>query len=1129
MHFKVSTKATRALAMACLALLVLATTPCRAASLQDDFQDPPAEASPWVFWYWMNAAVSREGITADLEAMADAGLGGAYLMPIQGPTDPPLVEPPVNQLTPEWWECVGHALAEAKRLGLEIGMHACDGFAVAGGPWITPELSMQRLVWSETRIADAAEPIVLPQPAAWEGYYQDVAVLAFPAPAGDGLSTDTVPVTVTTTAVGETAQQLVESDNERRLRSAEPCSIDFTFDEPFTCRSVTVWPDGRNYQCQRFTVEAITSESNGDGERFRPIARLDAPRHGWQEQEAPVTHAIPPTTARRFRLTWTPEGSEPGAEDLDTAKWSPVLKVKRIRLASETRLHHYRGKTGAVWRVSPWSTPEQIGPSACTPRAEVIDLSDKLSADGALDWAPPPGAWTVLRLGHTSTGAHNETGGAGLGLECDKFNPDAVRLQFDRWFGEALRRYGDIGSLGVLHVDSWECGSQNWSADFREEFTERRGYDPLLYLPAMAGYPIASAEKSERFLHDVRMTIAELVDEVFYGVMAEKADEHGVRFTGECTAPTFTGAGMRHFARLDAPMGEFWIDSPTHDKPNDMRDAVSAAHVYGKNIVQAEAFTRLRMAWDETPAKIKALGDRHYVLGANRFVFHVWAHNPWLDRAPGMTLGGVGLFFQRDQAWWPMAGAWVDYARRCQALLQRGRPVADVAVFAGEEVPNRAVLPERLVASLPGLLGERAVERERVRLLNEGQPTHEMPTGVKNSANGADLSDWPDPLRGYQYDSLGRDALLRLARCEEGRVVLPGGASYALLVVPAPRPMAPAPGRMSLAVAEKLRELSEAGAKVLVVEPPQQTWALGEEDASLRGVTRDAPWLTGPWDEPSLASIGVAEDLVCYEASGVRSEGLAWAHRHAEEGDLYFVSNQLNAERLLRLSLRAASTAAEVWDPVSGDRRPVAAERTPDGRTAVELRLPPLGSCFVVLTSAAAEPAGGESVLGYEAIDGPWSVGFASAAGPSPEAIELATLQDLSTHPREEVRHFAGVATYETSFTAPPDALAGRAWIDLGAAVAMAEVSVNGRPAAVAWTPPYRVEVTGLLKAGENRLSVAVGTTWRNRLVGDAAREESERSTWTTAPLRLEGKPLTPSGLFGPVTLEHETPSAGAR
>jgi len=287
--------------------------------------------------------------------------------------------------------------------------------------------------------------------------------------------------------------------------------------------------------------------------------------------------------------------------------------------------------------------------------------------------------------------------------ECDKFNPVTVRKQFDNWFAQAfVKTNPDVARrvLKYMHVDSWECGSQNWNSNFASEFQKRRGYDLIPYLPLLAGIPIESAERSEKILHDVRTTIAELVVDVFYQVLADCAKEYDCQFSAECVAPTMISDGLLHYQKVDLPMGEFWLNSPTHDKPNDMLDAISGAHIYGKNIIQAEGFTEVRGIWDEYPAMLKALLDRNYALGINRLFYHVYVHNPWLNRKPGMTLDGIGLFFQRDQTWWDKgAKALSEYATRCQSLLQYGRPVTDIAVFTGEEIPRRSVLPER--SSLP--------------------------------------------------------------------------------------------------------------------------------------------------------------------------------------------------------------------------------------------------------------------------------------------------------------------------------------------------------------------------------------------------------------------------------------------
>ena len=225
--------------------------------------------------------------------------------------------------------------------------------------------------------------------------------------------------------------------------------------------------------------------------------------------------------------------------------------------------------------------------------------------------------------------------------------------------------------MKYLHIDSWECGSQNWGYQFAEEFKARRGYDLIPYLPIMAGVPMESASRNEQVLKDIRLTINDLVNEKFFKTFTDLAHEQDIEVSHESIAPTFPADGLQHYQYADNPMGEYWLNSPTHDKPNDMLDAVSGAHIYNKNIVQAEGFTEVRGVWNETPAMLKPMLDRNLALGMNKLFFHVTAHNPWMDRKPGMTLDGIGLFFQRDNTWYPEARGFVDYITLCQNYLQQ--------------------------------------------------------------------------------------------------------------------------------------------------------------------------------------------------------------------------------------------------------------------------------------------------------------------------------------------------------------------------------------------------------------------------------------------------------------------------
>ena len=1113
--------------------------------LQAAFQNPPEAAKPWVFWYWMNAAVTPEGITADLEAMREAGIGGAYLMPIKGVENPPAVTPPAVQLSPRWWQMVKHAMQEADRLGLKLAMHVSDGFALAGGPWITPELSMQKVVYTQTQVKGGRRVSqVLPQAATVQNYYRDIAVYAYPTPKGIRSTTTSKP-RVTSSIAGGKPELLAVAGNKEGFKTSEPGWIQYAFDQPFTCRSLRIRSSGYNYQANRLLIEV-----SNDGQQFRPVMRLQPPRSGWQDSSA-VTHALPPTTARYFRFRYDPAGSEPGAEDLDAAKWKQSLKVNEIRLSGEARIHQYEGKNGEVWRVSERTTAQQLPDSLCVPLSKVVNLTGKLDANGRLTWAAPPGNWTILRVGHGSTGQINTTGGGARGLECDKFNPEAVKLQFDSWFGEAIRQGGpELASrvLKMFHVDSWECGSQNWSTNFAVEFKQRRGYDLLPYLPVLIGVPLESADVSERVLFDVRQTIAELVNVKFYVTLKEQAHAKGCTFSAEAIAPTMVSDGMLHYQHADVPMGEFWLRSPTHDKPNDMLDAISGAHIYGKNIVQAEAFTELRLAWDEHPGMLKALQDRNYALGINRMVYHVFVHNPWLNRKPGMTLSGIGLFFQRDQTWWKPGRAWVDYARRCQALLQLGHPVTDVAVFTGEETPRRAILPDRLVSTLPGIFGAATVASEKHRLANVGLPMQELPEKVSASANMATAETLVDPLHGYAYDSFNKDVLLNHATVQNGKITLPGGASYSLLVIPGAHPLSPDSTSMTPEVANRLRNLVQAGATVLLDRLPTRSPELRNfpaADRELQQLTAQLPranWpvastsatplsfgqgrvLQGPFTADSFEALGLTRDVSATNATGHRARGIAWNHRTDAQFDIYFISNQLDSVQTIDLSLRVTGRRPELWDPVTGETRFAQDWQIQNGRTQLPLRLDRNESVFVVFCEPTTQQVAHTGrnwteVKSLQTVAGPWQVSFDAKAGGPVQPVTFNELTDWSKHANTAIRHYSGTAEYTKTFRwKVKKHKQQRVWLELGQLANLAEVQVNGTPCGISWTAPYRVDITNALRKGDNQLRILVTNTWANRLIGDQALSTDQRQTWTPAPSPTTGKPLLPAGLLGPVSI----------
>ena len=1111
--------------------------------LQKLFKSPPPAASPWVFWYWYQASVSKEGITADLQAMKDAGIAGAYLMPIKGALNPPLMDSVVVQLSPQWWAMVDHAFHEAKRFGIKLGLHASDGFALAGGPWITPELSMQKLVWTQKNATGGKLfNEVLQQPETLENYYQDVAVLAFPSPSGAGVSTRTTIPKITSSKNDTVARLLIDPSHKRNFSSDETCWIRYEFDRPFTCRSIIIH-SRNNYQSNRLIVQ-----SSDDGTNFTTVKRLEPPRHGWQDWDADYTHAIPATTAKYFRFVYDKEGSEPGAEDLDAAKWRQSLKLSGLELLSEARIDQYEGKNGEVWRISPYTSTHEVPDDACVRLNTIIDLTGKIDSKGKLIWKVPAGEWTILRIGHTSTGHRNETGGGGKGLECDKFNPAAVTLQFNKWFG-AFYDHVDPPTikqvLQFFHVDSWECGSQNWSKSFRSEFKKRRGYDVYTYLPVMAGIPVQSAAVSERILHDVRQTIAELVNDIFYATLSRMAHQRGLEMTVESVAPTMVSDGMLHYKTVDVPMGEFWLRSPTHDKPNDMLDAISGAHVYGKRIVQAEGFTELRMAWDEHPGMLKTLADRNFALGINRLVHHVFMHNPWLDRIPGMTLDQIGLYFQRDQTWWKQARGWIDYVKRCQALLQYGTPVTDIAVFTGDEFPRRAILPDRLIPVMPGIFGKDRLEKEARRMKNEGLPLHQLPAGVTSSANMTDLSDWIDPLHGYAYDSYNADALVNLSKFKNGNIELPGGARYRLLVIPGATKMSPNAGVISAASALRVKQFVEAGGCVLLNDTFHRSTGLSNSvahDKSVQQISRSifarrkkiednmlrvgkGRIIVGPYNKESFSLLGIQPDLIAANANGERAENIAWTHRSGDGRDIYFVANQKDSSQVVNLSLRVNGKIPEIWDPVSGEIRSAKKWLMKDGRTELPVFLDKNASLFIVLEAATKQTRSDEGenrmqTNAVQAVHNPWWIKFDTALGGPVQPIRFEHLTDWSQSSDSAIRYYSGPALYTNTFNYGLKGNDETVWLNLGTVYNLAEVFVNDISCGIVWTAPYRVDISKAVKEGQNSLRIEVVNTWNNRLIGDSRLPDAGRITHMMFPFKSENKALLPAGLLGPATIE---------
>jgi hypothetical protein len=550
---------------------------------------------------------------------------------------------------------------------------------------------------------------------------------------------------------------------------------------------------------------------------------------------------------------------------------------------------------------------------------QVLDLTSHLTADGQLNWQVPAGKWVILRVGYTPTGVDNHPAAiGGKGLECDKFSKTALDAHWNGFMQKVLDDIGPLAgkTLDSSLIDSYEVGGQNWTKNFRAEFEKRRGYDPLKFLPAFTGQVVDNPEMSERFLWDVRRTIADLFAENYYGHFAELCHEHGLMSAVEPYTGPFES--LQCGSSADVVMGEFWSGSQGHPS---VKMVASIAHIYGKTIVGAESFTASpeNGKWQNYPYKLKALGDLMFCQGLNRYTFHRYAMQPWTNRWPGMTMGQWGFHFDRTETWWNEGKPWIDYITHCEFLLQQGRAVADAAYFTGQSAP---------------------VE------MRVGNP--KLPAG-------------------YDYDAVDADVLLHGATVKNGRITLASGANYAVLILP------PDDINMTPQMLQCLRKLVRAGATVLGPRP-QHSPSLADYPQCDVEVKKLADKLWGKCDGKtvfvnadgegqivwgrSLADIFAAQKLKPdFEFQGASdATHLAYAHRVAGDADIYFVSNQRRQFDSAECTFRVNGKIPELWHPDTGVIEPAPVWSAQNGRTTVRLDFEPAGSVFVVFKPGTASP-----------------------------------------------------------------------------------------------------------------------------------------------------------------------------
>lgn len=1120
------------------------------ASLRHGFGNPPDSARPAAYWCWMNGYVDVNQAVCELRQFREKGFSGLYVFDIAA-RDPDKVVPAGPAfMSREWVRNLAFLLSRAQHLGMEIGLITSSSWN-AGGPWVTPEFGAMGLFSTQV---DCQGPGlfdgVLPQPelpaaarehpAGLSPLYRDIAVLAVPA----------------------------ESADDR------PCFVfqlappgRHVVDHVILCNTESE-DAAKTGPMHRFVKEfaVYLSDSCDAPEAFRLVIKGEL-----KPTSQPQRFDFPATPARYVKLELlsrhNPEQPrwELGEFELYTPQGENVV-CRMVQGGSRTGAALIRFTT--QYRESgPWSAdcihdgvrngPRNSWASADQPPlviddpARIVDLTEFMQDGGRLRWQVPPGKWRIIRFGYGNTGQRLVLPSPhSAGWVIDHFNPAATDWHFKHILEPLIAELGPLEqtALKQLYLCSYELRGATWTPRLLEEFRRRRGYDMKPYLPVLLGCIVKDEAITRRFQRDYQTTLSDLIVDGFYGRATEICHQHGLKLCAEAGGPGLPlhpvpVDALKAQGAIDIPRGEFWMDEHIWV----VKETACAAHIYDKPLVDMEAFTSWRH-WQDGPAELKPIGDRAFCEGANHFTFHTAAHRPREAKLPGWVYT-AGTHVSPSIAWWPLADGFIKYVARCSFLLQQGEPVADVCYYYGDRgfnfVMPKAVDPELgfgydyTVTDTRALLERAFVRQGRICFAphHEGIPVLVLPPGSEITPEVMD----------------------KLARLIE---------SGATVVGEKPRKSPSLTGYP--ACDEKVAQMAD------------RIWG---ETLSPVGERRYGNGRV-VWGVPLrevLNRLHVPPDVTIQMVEGA---AIDFVHRRTPAAHIYFFWNRQPRWENLVVRLRAEGGVPELWDAVHGTvRQAVAFRRDADG-VVLPLSLPPLGTLFVVVPRQAElppdcdpivsvtrdgaevlfEPSPGQPLLeltkrddgrldllaieGGELhvtfasgrklvvrphglkqhrVEGPWEVEFPPGWG-APQRVILQELISWTEHPEPGIRYFSGMATYRGTFHKPPTMHRERVLLDLGEIRFVGDVRVNGQFVGNLWTPPYELDITEVVRDGDNELVVRVANDWSNRLTGDA--REPQWGTFTATNIKnalawrvpWKDAPLHRSGLLGPVVVKRLIP-----
>lgn len=1028
--------------MALLSLTSTSSTTCYS-SLSDGFNHPQDSARTKVWWFFGETETTREGITADLEAFKQQGVGGVvYYDQVHGNGDG------ADQVFDEhWWQSLIFASQEAKRLGLTFEANIGNGY-VAGGRWITPDRSMQRLAEGETLVASpsphpeqSSSPRNLPQggvkvniglPDCPRGWHHDVAVLALPY-----------------------REELLGTSSLLNIKPTGRCdsALVFDFGRTFTARSISYEAKAQgkartsSMQVPPFAPRTEMAkgettkwnffgcgyrelsnigllEVSDDGTHYRTVCQL-RPRYqnlGGVKQQ---TIAFPTTRGRYFRVVLTDRS----------------VPVDNVVISARACVDNWEAKASLVSDFIDNETTPLYNKEEIVQVADIVDLTDRMTPDGMLTMPREmEGQWLVMRFVSVTTGGHTKHGRKeALGLECDKLSVYGARQHWQNYTKpliDSIRAHS--GALEGICMDSHEAGPQNWTQSMEQEFRRLRGYDIRPFLPTIAAGIIVS--DSPLVLKDLRRTISDLITDRYYGEFNRLCRAEGLTLTAQAIGGALCMAGDAIEVKklVDKPQAEFW--GYQTEGNYDIKDCSSAAHVYGKQIASGEAYTDI--TYKHSLADIKNLADYAYAFGINEFVVCAVAYQPW-RRGDGeneklriSTANGRQYVLNRINTLWPMSRPFWDYQARCSWVLRQGKPVSDVCIYLGDDAPMR-IMSHRL----------------------------------------------PDLPQGYDFDAFTTDVLLHRMTAKDGRICLPDGVSYRMMILPPD-------GQLPDEVRQQISQLRQRG--IAIYDPQTDSRTLAE----------------------ALRDVGMMPDV-----EAPRANSLYFCHRRTDTADIYFLNNHNDSIMSGPFTFATIAPSAEMWDPVTGDRQPLQT-LTAGNRSTVHLEMAPRQSFFVVFSHQAQPSVSPTKAVRQQTVQSSqWAVTFDTRMGGPSETVLMSSPGNWAASDDPRIKYYSGTAVCHSTFRMNKFTRKHKYQLTFPLLNAVAEVIINGQSAGIVWCSPWTIDVSRLLRRGTNHIELRMANCLWNRLVGDARLPEQERITWQTTPLAKPGDRLLPSGLVGEVTI----------